>query len=290
MRGKRLILNYHGGQAGEFFRYYRYFATPIFRLADVVTVPSGFLGDIIARCTAVEAKIVPNIVALNSFQYRDRVPFRPRLLSTRHLEKLYDVETVLRAFRGIQQVHPDATLQIAGTGTQENYLQDLATRWDLRHVRFLGHVPYQNLPAVYDQCDILLNASRADNFPGSLLEAAAAGLVVISSNVGGIPYIFEHGTNSLLVAPGDSEGLASAVLRVLEEPGLGLRLTRNALERCRCCDWKQVRKALYRAYGFDLRRDPDESRDSVEGQGEPISNGVSFECFNPGNAAGLREI
>jgi glycosyltransferase involved in cell wall biosynthesis len=290
MRGKRIILNYHGGQADEFLRYYRYFATPIFRMADVVTVPSGFLGDIIARRTAVQAQIVPNIVALNSFRYRDRVPFRPRILSTRHLEKLYDVETVLRAFRRIQQVHPDATLVIAGTGTQENYLRALAGRWDLKNVRFLGHVPYQNLSSVYDQCDILLNASRADNFPGSLLEAAAAGLVVISSSVGGIPYIFEHGTNSLLVAPGDSEGLASAALRVLEEPGLGFRLTRNALERCRCCDWKQVRKALYRAYGFDLCPDAGESRDSVEAEREPTSNGVSFQCLDRGNAARLREI
>jgi glycosyltransferase involved in cell wall biosynthesis len=290
LRGKRIILNYHGGQADEFLRYYRRFATPIFRMADVVTVPSGFLVEIIARRTAVQAQIVPNIVALNSFRYRDRVPFRPRILTTRHLEKLYDVETVLRAFRRIQQVHPEATLQIAGTGTQENYLRALAARWDLKHVRFLGQVPYQSLSAFYDQCDILLNASLADNFPGSLLEAAAAGLVVISSNVGGIPFIFEHGTNSLLVAPGDSEGLASAALRVLGEPGLGLRLTRNALERCRCCDWKQVRKALYHAYGFDLRRDPNESSDSVEREGEPTTNGVSFQCCDHGNAVRLKGI
>jgi glycosyltransferase involved in cell wall biosynthesis len=250
LRGKRIVLNYHGGQADQFFRRYRRLVRPVLRMADTVTVPSGFLAEIIARRLEIEARIVPNIVALTAFPFRERKRFAPRLLTTRHLEKLYDVESVLRAFREVQQHYPDATLLVAGTGSQETYLRRLATDWTLENVRFLGYIRYQKLPSVYEECDILLNASRADNFPGSLIEAAAAGLAVVSTGVGGIPYIFEDGVSALLVAPGDCASLAAATLRILEEPGLGQRLTRGAFVESQKCDWKHVRMSLYQAYGF----------------------------------------
>jgi glycosyltransferase involved in cell wall biosynthesis len=272
LRGKRIVLNYHGGQADQFFRWYGRFIKPVFRMADVVTVPSGFLAEIISRRIGVQASIVPNIVVLTAFQYRERKSFQPRMLTTRHLEKLYDVESVLRAFREVQQRYPEASLLIVGTGSQEAYLRGLVTSWDLKNVGFLGHVPYRDLPLIYDECDILLNASRADNFPGSLIEAAAAGLAVVSTGVGGIPYIFESGASALLVEPGDWAGLASANLRILDEPGLGLRISRLALEQCQQCDWKSVRLSLYRAYGFDATS-PESSNNLQEewapGEGSP---------------------
>jgi phenylacetate-CoA ligase len=154
----------------------------------------------------------------------------------------------------------------------------LATDWDLKNVRFLGQVPYADLPAIYDQCDILVNASRADNFPGSLLEAAAAGLAVVSTDAGGIPHIFEHEVSALLVTPGDWVDLASAILRILNEQGLGLRLTKAALAECGRCDWQQVRQSLYRAYGFSY--EGAESSDSNHILGGELAPGENKENAN----------
>ena len=250
IRGKRIILNYHGGEAAAFFRWYRLFIRPIFWMADVVTAPSQFLVDVISKQIGVPVQIVPNIASLAMFRYRERVPLRPRMLVTRHLLKLYDVESVLRAFGEVQRRYPEASLRIVGTGDQESRLRGLVSSWRLENVDFLGYVAHRDLPAVYDQCDILLNASRADNFPGSLIEAAAAGLVVISTGVGGIPYIFEDGKTALLVKPGDWAGLAAGALRVIEDPDLALRLSREAFQECRRYDWTNVRRLLYRIYGF----------------------------------------
>jgi glycosyltransferase involved in cell wall biosynthesis len=254
-RGKRIVLNYHGGQADEFFRWFGWFAKPICRLVQVVTVPSGFLAEILARRLEIKAQIVPNVVALAAFRYRERSRFRPRFITTRHLEELYDVESVLRAFREVQRRYPEASLRIAGRGSQETYLRHLAANWDLKNVTFLGQVPYAALASLYEEGDILLNASLADNFPGSLLEAAAAGLAVISTGVGGIPHIFADGASALLVPPRDWSGLATAALRVLDEPGLGMRLTRAALQQAQLCDWRRVRCSLYRSYGLTLAAD-----------------------------------
>ena len=129
-------------------------------------------------------------------------------------------------------------------------MRGLVSAWELQNVRFLGHVAHQELRAVYDQRDILLNASRIDNFPGALIEASAAGLVVISTCAGGIPSIYRHEESALLVGLGDSQAMALAVEKVLESRSLGLELTKAALQVARACDWSEVSKPLYRAYGF----------------------------------------
>jgi len=248
--GKRVILNYRGGETRAFFERFAWVSRPVFALADCVTVPSEFLAGVIREFFRVPVLIVPNILDTSVFTYRARPSFRPKMVVTRHLEKMYDIETVLKTFQAVQKRYPEASLWIAGTGSQESYLRGIVTNWKLRDVRFLAHVPQRDLPAIFDQCDILLNASRVDNFPGALIEASAAGLVVVSTGAGGIPYIYQDGINALLVEPGDWEGLARAVEKVLEDRALASDLTAAATAVVRKCDWKEVRKPLYEGYGF----------------------------------------
>ncbi len=256
VRGRRIVLNYRGGAADDFLRKYRVLAKPLFRMADMVTAPSSFLVDVLGKHTGVPVQIVPNIVDLESFRYRERKPVRPRMVVTRRLEKLYDVECVIRCFAEVQLQYPDASLDIAGTGDQEDRLRRLVAELKLRNVEFLGYVQHDGLPALHERCDILLNASHADNFPASLMEGAASGLVVISTNVGGIPYLFEHEKSALLFSPGDYREMARAVCRVLRDTTLASQLAREAERRCRPFEWDRVRHLLYRAYGLEASPQP----------------------------------
>jgi len=250
--GKRVIVNYRGGEAREFFGRYGWLAGPVFRLASAITAPSQFLAEVIRGRFGVEVAIVPNLLDTSLFQFRERTELRPTLLVTRHLEAIYDIDSVLRAFQVIQSSYPEATLWIAGRGSHESRLRKLSDVLALRNVRFLGHVQHQDLPGIYDQCDIYLNASRVDNFPGALIEAAAAGLAIVSTGAGGIPYIFSHGTTALLVSPGDWQGLADAVQNVLTYSSRRLAMTRAALQVANACDWREVRKTLYAAYNWEF--------------------------------------
>jgi L-malate glycosyltransferase len=250
MHRKRVVLNYRGGEAREFFERYGWALKPAFQMAHVVTSPSKFLADAIENRFHVPVAVVSNVVDSSIFHYRQRTVLRPRILITRHLEKIYDIETVLKAFRIVQANCPEASLWIVGTGSQEQHLRGLVSEWALNRVRFLGQVAHDELPAIYDQCDILLNASRVDNFPGALLEASAAGLAVVSTCAGGIPFIYRNGETALLVEPGDSDGLAAAVMKLLQSPSVSVDLTRAAAALARACDWQEVRRALYRSYGF----------------------------------------
>jgi len=250
LKRKRVLLNYRGGDADQFLKRFRYLAEPVFRTADLVTAPSRFLAGVIEQRLEMSVTVVPNIVDLSLFSFRVRTEFQPKMLVTRHLEKLYGVDTVLQAFRIIQQRHPNASLTVAGAGRQEAHLRGLVSEWRLRNVEFLGYVGTKDLPRLYDECDILLNGSRVDNFPASLIEAAAAGLVVISTNAGGIPSIFESDKNALLVNIDDSKALALAVDRVLQDQDLGVTLAKAALQVAQRCDWSKVRGALFASYGF----------------------------------------
>jgi glycosyltransferase involved in cell wall biosynthesis len=251
-RRARVILNYRGGEADRFFKLFGWAVWPAFRLASVVTVPSAFLGGVIHRRFGISGLTVSNILDLRKFRYRERRQFRPRLLVTRHLEKMYDVESVLQAFRLVQNHHPDASLCVAGTGSQSEHLKALVAAWDLKNVRFLGHVAHQDLPQIYDECDILLNGSRVDNFPAALLEGSAAGLVVVSTCAGGIPFVYQNQKTAVLVEPGDWLGLARGVEQVLESPSLARSLAESARLLANTCDWHEVRIGLYAAYGFPI--------------------------------------
>jgi glycosyltransferase involved in cell wall biosynthesis len=90
------------------------------------------------------------------------------------------------------------------------------------------------------QGDIFLNTTNVDNTPVSVLEALACGLCVVSTDVGGIPYLLEHEEDALLVPPDDAEAMAAAVRRVLTEPGLAERLSRNARKKAEGFDWSVV--------------------------------------------------
>lgn len=266
MRGKRVVLNYRGGEARRFFRRWGWAVKPVFQLADAVAVPSEFLAEVIRDHFPGPVLIVPNTFNNSEFRYRPRIALQPKMLVARHLEKAYDVESVLQAFRAVQVYYPQASLWIAGTGSQEEHLRGLASCWNLKNVLFLGHVAHEDLPGIYDQCDILLNASRVDNFPGALLEGSAAGLVVVSTSAGGISAMYQHEKSAFLVEPGDWQGLALAAIKVLQFPSLAVDLTARARALVRACEWQQVRKLLYHAYGFQAGEEAEKDDPRACGQ------------------------
>lgn len=247
--GKRLVVNYHSGEAEDHLARWGRLVHPFLRLADVIAVPSPYLARIFAT-HGYRARVIPNAVDTSAFAYRQRGPLRPRLLSTRNLEPYYDVANTIRAFSRIAGRHPDATLTVAGHGSQERALRQLACHLGLeRAVRFAGRIEPDAMPALADSADIFVNSSVVDNQPISVLEAQAAGLPVVSTPTGGIAEIVRDGETGLLIPPRDPEAMASAVARLLDDPELGGALARRAREAIAPYTWAGVRELWAAAYG-----------------------------------------
>src|SRR3989304_7840217 len=88
--------------------------------------------------------------------------------------------------------------------------------------------------------------------PISILEALASGVPVVSTNVGGVPFLVEHEKTALLVPPGDAEAMAEAVLRVLRDEPLRNRMVQTGLNHARQFAWESVRGQLFSAYEMAL--------------------------------------
>ena len=236
---RKALLNYHSGEAEDHLSNWP-LAVRIARLADVIVVPSAYLVDVFHR-HGLSAVAVPNAIETGRFRYRERFPLRPAFLGSRNLEPNYNVACVIRAFALIQETLPDATLDLAGEGSQRRALEGLASDLQLRNVRFLGRVPPGAMPALYDGADVFLNGSDVDNQPLSILEAFACGLPVITTDAGGIPSLVEHGVTGLVVPRGDAPAMAHSAAQLVVEPDLARSLARNALDATHAYRWEQIR-------------------------------------------------
>ena len=251
--GKKSILNYRSGEAQDHLENWRT-AVPSIRWADEIVVPSGYLVDVFER-HGLRARAIHNIVELDRFSFRERSPLRPLFLTSRLLEPLYNVPCVLRAFAIIQQRYPQARLTVAADGWLRNDLQRLARDLNLRNVDFIGFVPFDAMPALYDSADIYLSATNIDNMPSSITESMAAGLNVVTTDGGGaIPYIMTNEVNGLIVERDDHEALAAGAIRLLHDDELATRLARNAREASKKFSWPFIRDEWVNLY-FDLAKD-----------------------------------
>ena len=248
LRSVPVVVNYRGGDAEAFFARQFNWVRPTLARARAIVVPSEFLAAVFSK-RGIGTTIVPNIVNVDAFRPAAALPGHPHLLVTRNLEPIYDVSCAIRAFAGVAQRYPAARLTIAGSGPCRERLESLARELGLQDaVTFAGRLDNSALPELYRTASVALNPSRVDNMPISLLEAMASGVPVVSTNVGGVPYLINDGETGLLVAAGDHAAMAAAALRILDDPGTRARLTGNALRVVERFAWTRVRDELFRCY------------------------------------------
>lgn len=249
--GKPVVLNYRSGEAPDHLRRSSIARATIARV-DCNIVPSSFLVGVFASF-GIGSSIIPNLVDLNRFRFRERRPLKPHLLSTRNFDGLYNVACTIRAFRLVQDRHPDATLTLVGAGAEETRLRRLVNDLGLRHVTFAGRVPPDEIARHYAENDIYVQTPNIDNMPTSIIEAYASGLPVVSTDAGGVPAILTDGEHGLLAPPDDHDAIAAHILRLLDDHALAAAITGAAQAMCQPCTWPAIRDQWVRTYRSVLR-------------------------------------
>lgn len=248
LRRVPVVVNYRGGEAATFLERSHRSVRRTLRRAAKVIVPSGYLQQVFAKYD-IHCEVVPNVVDLHLFRPAGERRAIGHLIVLRNLEPIYDNETAVRALAIVRERVPTARLTIAGTGPELGRLQKLAAQLGIADaVRFPGRLDRQQVAALYREADVALNPSTVDNMPNSVLEALASGVPVVSTAVGGVPFIVEDGRSALLVPPRNPEAMAGAVLRLLENPDRARDLVRAGLARVTQFTWPVISLLLADVY------------------------------------------
>lgn len=255
LRGVPVVVNYRGGEAGPFMAKQGGIVGFSLKRAAALVVPSNFLLDVF-RGHGFTARVVPNIVDLARFHPREAAAAGAgHVVVARNLEPIYDNATAIRAFALLLRACPGARLTLAGSGPERAALVALAESLGVAaRVRFTGRIDRDEMAALIASADIALNPSLVDNTPNSVLEAMASGVPVVSTNVGGVPYIVKDGSTALLVDAGDAPAMAAAMQRLLQDGALWQRLSAAGVSEVRRYTWPRVAPLLGEMYLAALHR------------------------------------
>ena len=254
---KRTVLTYHGGGGERFFDKHTCLVKHYLMRTDANIVLSGFLAKVFDK-HHLPYTIIPNIIELDESHYRERKEIKPHFICTRAHEPLYNIPCILRAFQKVLTELPEATLALVGNGSQHEALMAMVKEMGLKNVIFTGKVDNSEIYKYLDQADIFLSAPTVDNMPVSVLEAMNAGLLVISSNVGGVPYMVKDydldddndndcGTGLLFESDNDVE-LADKMLWAVGNKTMTKTMTMAAHKAVQQYRWEKNKDQLYTAY------------------------------------------
>ncbi len=241
--GKPYVLTLHGGNLPAFGRRWPGRVRRLLASAAAVTAPSAYLVEQM-RCYRSDLMLVPNGLEIADYRFRYRTSARPRLLWLRAFHRLYNPALAPAALASLAADFPEIQLTMVGPDKGDGSLEEsrqVAVRLGVTdRVELPGLVNKADVPQWLDAADVFVNTADIDNAPVSVLEAMAAGLCVVSTRVGGLPYLLEHEQDALLVPPRDPLAMAQAVRRILEEPSLAARLSANARKKAERFDWGAV--------------------------------------------------
>lgn len=244
---KRIILTFHGGGAESFFRKRQKLVKHYLNRTSANIVLSGFIGRVFDQY-GIRYTVIPNILEVNDAAFKVRTDLNPRFISIRSLTETYNIKCTLKAFGDVQERYPEASLTLLGTGPLKSELERFAVEHHLQNVSFVGQVPNSEIFRFLDDADIMVSSSRFDNMPVSILEGFKAGLLVIASKVGGIPYMIEDGQNGLLFENDDYHQMAEKMMSAIIYPDRSLEMIKKAHLSLKQYTWEVASKRLLPLY------------------------------------------
>jgi phosphatidylinositol alpha-mannosyltransferase len=197
--------------------------------------------------------IIPNGVDIEHFG-KDVEPLpefgdgKRNVLFVGRPEKRKGLKYLIRAFVGVQRAIPDSRLIVVGAGEFGRY-ENAVRKARLRDVVFRSYVPFDQLPRYHHSAHVFCAPNTGFESQGLvLLEAMAAGLPIVASNIDGFAGVLTHGVEGLLVRPEDPQALADALIDVLDDPARGEAMAARGRERCHYFGWDRVSQQVLSYY------------------------------------------
>ncbi|MEL1247967.1 glycosyltransferase family 4 protein [Flavobacterium helocola] len=205
--------------------------------------PSGYLKQAFESAEFTNVIHIPNSIEIDKYEFKTRAELTPKLLWVRAFASIYNPEMAVKVLQQLQEKYPSATLTMVGPDKDGSLQTTKAFAESVEvAVNFTGQLAKEDWWQLASEHDIFINTTHFDNTPISVMEAMALGLPVVSTNVGGIPYLLADKENALLVSDNDVSKMTDAICSLLEDQQKASDLTLNARHFIEQMDWNVVKE------------------------------------------------
>jgi|SRR6218665_434985 len=238
----RYIPKLHGGNLPNRIMRSKFFSDMIFNNAYTNIAPSSYLFETFKSSGYTNLKYIPNTIDLGIYTPSEKEFITPKLLWVRSFAKIYNPVMAVKVFLKIKESFPEAKICMVGPKKDDSYAKTMKfAKNNNVEVKVTGKLSKPDWIKLSQEYNIFINTTHFDNTPISVIEAMALGLPVVSTNVGGIPYLLQHEKNALLVADNDAEDMTKQINRIIAERELTSFLTQNGKQTVKDFDWEVVK-------------------------------------------------
>ncbi|MCH8535497.1 MAG: glycosyltransferase family 4 protein [Flavobacteriaceae bacterium] len=213
----------------------------LFSNAYLNIAPSHYLLEAFQQQGYTNLKYIPNTLEISKYKLRLRKSAQPKLLYVRSFAHIYNPILALKVLKDLLKTYPKATLSMVGP-FKDNSIEDCKA-YAKEHqlpVTFTGGMSKEAWLAYAQDFDIFINTTNVDNTPVSVMEAMALGLPVVTTNVGGIPYLLQE-NEAMLVPPDNVDAMLKAIIQLLKSPALVQQLSEGGRKKVETFDWEVVK-------------------------------------------------
>ncbi len=233
----------HGGDLPKRLKKYPRMSQYLFGGASTNVTPSIYLKEAFDK-EGYNTLYIPNNIELEQYTYRERGHIAPKLLYVRSFAKIYNTKMAIRVVKNLVEKYPDISLCMVGPdrdGSLEDtktYAKELGLS---DKVTFTGGLSKPEWIKLAGEYDIFINPTNFDNLPVSIVEAMALGFPIVSTNVGGLPFLIEDGVDGLLVDKNDDKMMSEKIDNLLTNPALCKTLSTHARAKADTYDWNVIK-------------------------------------------------
>lgn len=241
----------HGGNLPQRIKKSKYLSRKLFNGAKTNVAPSKYLFESFKKEGFHNLTYIPNTIALKNYPFLLRKTIRPKLLWVRSFAELYNPLMAIEIVEILKKQGFEIELCMVGPEKDGSMQRCKKAAEELNlPVTFTGILKKEEWISLSEQFDIFINTTNFDNTPVSVMEAMALGLPIISTNVGGMPFLIDSGVDGVLVPPNNPQAFVEVILDFYNNPLYAQKLSLQARLKTEGFDWQNLKHRWKELFEF----------------------------------------
>lgn len=232
----------HGGNLESRLKNNPKLCSLIFKNAYKLVSPSIFLQKTFEKYGYDNVTFIPNTIDINDYEFINRNIGNIKMLWVRSFSKIYNPEQAIYVLDELLKRGFEAELTMIGPEIDGSMSKaKLLAKEKKLNITFTGKLSKNEWIKMSEEHNVFINTTDFDNMPVSIIEAMALGLPIVSTNVGGMPYLIEHNLDGLLVPPRNVDLMVESLIIIKNNNSIREKLVANARLKVEQFDWKKVK-------------------------------------------------